>query len=96
MVRIPKITFIAALLVAILSASLAFGRTDEDVPVSCYLGSQDQYQEMGTIDVLNPSRNAVGLCNATYWDCNSQCWACWDDSEAGTVCKDGSGRQFSR
>lgn len=93
---ILKFTFFAAVLIVVLCAGLTFGRDDEDVAVSCYLGTHDQYGEVGTIDVFNPARNAVGLCNAIYWDCNNQCWACWTDSEGEAVCKDISGRQFNR
>ncbi|MBP7529318.1 MAG: hypothetical protein KA801_15435 [Syntrophorhabdaceae bacterium] len=96
MARILTITFLATILMIVFFASLTFSRDDEDIAVGCYLGSMDQYEQVGTIDVFNPSTNAVGLCNATYWDCNGQCWACWTDSDGEAVCKDLSGRQFNR
>jgi len=95
MTRIFKITFLAAILMIALTTGLTFGRDDEDVAVGCYLGTQEEYAEVGTIDVFNPSKNAVGLCNTTYWDCNNQCWACWT-SDGEAVCKDLTGRQFNR
>lgn len=93
---ILKFTFFAAVLIVILTAGISFGRDDEDFAVGCYLGTHDQYEEIGTIAVFNPTRNAVGLCNTTYRDCNNQCWACWTDSDGEAVCKDLSGRQFNR
>jgi hypothetical protein len=96
MARMLTITSIASILMVVSCASFTFSRDDEDIAVGCYLGSINQYEQVGTIDVFNPSTNAVGLCNSTYWDCNGQCWACWTDSDGEAVCKDLSGRQFNR
>lgn len=96
MSREPKIIFVAALLTVASLVSPILARGDEDVPVSCYLGTHEQYEEVGTIDVFDPSRKAVGLCNAIYSDCNGQCWACWIDSDGEATCRDLSGRQFTR
>jgi hypothetical protein len=96
MSRKPKITFVAVLLMVVSLTCLSFARNNEDVPVSCYLGTHEQYEEVGTLEVFDPSRNAVGLCNAIYNDCNGRCWACWTDSEGQAVCRDLSGAQFLR
>ena len=96
MARIPKITLIAVLLMVAFSASPTLGGDEQAVNVSCYVGSQEQYTAVGNLDVSNPSRNAVGLCNAIYRDCYSRCWSCWTDSDGYDVCRDVSGRQFSR
>jgi hypothetical protein len=96
MSRKPRITFVAALLVVVFLAGFASAWGSDDVPVSCYLGTDEQYVEVGNIDVFNPSRNAVGLCNAIYSGCNGQCWACWTDSDGEAICRDLSGRQFFR
>ncbi len=92
----PIITFVAGLLVAVSLGGFASARGNQDVPVSCYSGTQQQYEEVGTIDVFNPARNAVGLCNAIYSGCNGQCWACWTDDDGEAVCRDLLGRQFFR
>ena len=81
---------------AAFSASPAFGQGDEAVNVSCYSGDQAQYIAVGNLDVSDPLRRAVGLCNAIYSDCYHQCWACWTDSDGYDVCTDISGRQFTR
>ncbi len=96
MSRKPRITFVAALLVVFSLAGFAPSWGSEDVPVSCYLGTHEQYDEVGTIDVFNPVRNAVGLCNAIYSGCNGQCWACWTNDDGEAICRDLSGRQFFR
>lgn len=90
------ISFALIPLMVVSLVDLALARDDEDVPVSCYLGTREQYAEVGTIDVFSPSRNAVGLCNAIYSDCNGQCWACWTDEDGEAVCRDLSGKQFFR
>jgi len=96
MSRKPRITFVAGLLVVVSFGGFASVWGSEDVPVSCYLGTDEQYEEIGNIDVFNPSRNAVGLCNAIYSDCNGQCWACWTDGDGEAICRDLAGRQFYR
>lgn len=96
MSRKSKNIFVAVLLMVVFLAGVISARDDEDVPVSCYLGTDEQYEEIGNIDVFNPSRNAVGLCNTIHSDCNGQCWACWTDSDGEAICRDLSGRQFFR
>jgi hypothetical protein len=96
MAKLPKITFAVALLTVIIAAGSTFGRNDEDVSVYCYLGTVEQYEVAGTVEVFYPSRDAVRLCNTTIYDCDNQCWACWTDSDGDEICKDPWGRQFSR
>jgi len=74
----------------------AFGQGDE-IAVSCYAGTPDTYDEVGTIAVWDPLNRAVGLCNMEYRDCYARCWACWIDPDSGSeVCRDLSGRLFNR
>ncbi|MHB8110736.1 MAG: hypothetical protein ACYDHW_11985 [Syntrophorhabdaceae bacterium] len=90
-----KTIFIIVLFAGVFSAGAALGQTD-DVSVSCYVGTADDYGDIGTIAVFDPLRRAVGLCNAAYVDCYGKCWACWADSSGSEVCKDLTGRQFTR
>jgi hypothetical protein len=89
------------IVIALLSCSIflsvpASGQNGDDVSVGCYAGDQNVYDEIGNLDVFNPSQRAVGLCNAVYRDCYGRCWACWDDSDGYAVCKDVTGREFYR
>lgn len=90
------IIFIAAFLPVFFFIGPAFGQGD-DVAVSCYAGTPDTYDEVGTISVWDPLNRAVGLCNMEYRDCYARCWACWIDPGSGSeICKDLSGAQFDR
>jgi hypothetical protein len=86
---------IAVTLGIALSGGPLFGQPQQ-VNVGCYAGNNDQYVQVGNLDVVNPSLRAVGLCNAIYNGCYGGCWACWTDSEGNSICKDLSGRLFYR
>ena len=95
MTKILLAICIAVTLGITLSGGPLFGQSYQ-VNVGCYAGTENQYVQVGNLDVVNPSLRAVGLCNAIYQDCYGRCWACWTDSEGNSACKDTSGRQFSR
>ncbi len=96
MIKTSLIIFIVSLFSVALVPGTVSGQDGDDIAVGCYIGDETTYDEVGNLDVFNPSQRAVGLCNAIYKDCYGRCWACWTDSEGNAVCKDAAGRQFYR
>ncbi len=66
---------------------------DRTYNVDCYLGNPNDGKNLGTLTV--PSASDAGpACNATFFDCNGNCYGCITDLD--NSCMNKSGEILSR
>jgi hypothetical protein len=85
--------FLVVVFIVAASGAVTLLGAAEDVSVSCYVGSPEDDEDVGTVDVFDV-RTAANSCNVMYNSCGGNCTGCYDDEDSRRVCVDPSGRVY--
>jgi hypothetical protein len=88
-------SLLATLIFAALPGTAGADWGKEQIQVYCYLGSRDDNEYVGIVDVfVNAIGRAAAYCNMMYNDCNANCTGCYDDESSREICADSSGARY--
>ncbi|OPY81172.1 MAG: hypothetical protein A4E65_01210 [Syntrophorhabdus sp. PtaU1.Bin153] len=95
MARKTGLILLLGIIVSFLALPAVYGKTEDDIPVSCYAGDPSDNRWVGEVAVFNVNK-ARGNCNILYEECEGDCTPCYVDEDSREVCIDRSGNPYFR